>query len=408
MSLADIVNRMLESVDDLTGQITRQVWGMPGYDDEHMLTTDLAARVLPNVKSVVAGLATDGPPEEDTLASAAEIGRSRALQGVPVDAVMRSWMAAERVLLDNLLVHAGAMSTEELRRAVHRLGELIGSLISRSVEEYRHTQSEVTTHYDRLSADLVARLSGERAAGPEEIERLARTIGSDPGLPHAAVVVGLPDAADTAAGLRVRRHLLAAVGGHTSARILIGSMDMRPLLLIPLPGGSMDALRTVLENGVRVPRGPDPILLGLSQHAAPLYAVGPICREARWAVEVAHRLGWSDRVVGLGDVAPEVLLLRNPDIAALLAARLKPLCDRPDLLRTLRVYLKCGMSARAAARALFVHQNTVPYRIRTIERLLGKNLDDVTALSDVILALRGLDLLAEADGDHATAPLEAT
>jgi DNA-binding PucR family transcriptional regulator len=101
-----------------------------------------------------------------------------------------------------------------------------------------------------------------------------------------------------------------------------------------------------------------------------------------------------------------VLLLRNPDIAALLAARLRPLRDRPDLLQTLRVYLKCGMSARAAARALFVHQNTVPYRLRTIERLLGRNLDDVTALSDVILALRGLEL-EEADGAHAPAPLEA-
>ena len=50
------------------------------------------------------------------------------------------------------------------------------------------------------------------------------------------------------------------------------------------------------------------------------------------------------------------------------------------------------MSARAAARSLYVHQNTVPQRLRTIRRLLGRDLTDVVGMLDVILALRLTDL----------------
>ena len=46
-----------------------------------------------------------------------------------------------------------------------------------------------------------------------------------------------------------------------------------------------------------------------------------------------------------------------------------------DLLDTLRVYLRCGCSKAQTAKELFVHLNTVKYRVEKIEQLLGYRLD---------------------------------
>jgi DNA-binding PucR family transcriptional regulator len=43
-----------------------------------------------------------------------------------------------------------------------------------------------------------------------------------------------------------------------------------------------------------------------------------------------------------------------------------------DLLRTVEVYLEGGGALEACARALFVHPNTVRYRLRRVSELTGR------------------------------------
>jgi DNA-binding PucR family transcriptional regulator len=50
------------------------------------------------------------------------------------------------------------------------------------------------------------------------------------------------------------------------------------------------------------------------------------------------------------------------------------------LVETLRAFLGCGFSAAATAEALMVHPNTISYRLRRIEELLGINCHDPEAL----------------------------
>lgn len=394
MTLTQLSAVLLDSVETVTQQVLAQVWGTPGYDVEHMAPQDLAARIAPNLRSVI-GAATDGRSLSASAIEAAEaIGRSRALQGVPVDALAASWSTAERALLDQLLTHADSVPPEGLRAIVRRLGQAIDTLSRRSIGAYRDTQHTVTAHYDQLATDLVARLAGGLSIDAEEVERRAREIGADPELPHIAVAV-VATAREAVAQVRVQRHLLAAIGAHAAARILIGSLDERALLLVPLPRAHTTALARILEACVQDPHRPDPVLIGISEHTAPLHQAGLACRQARLAVEVGQRLGWADRVVRFGDVTTEVLLLRNPDVAELIAHHIEPLRSRPELLATLRAYLECGMSARASARKLYVHPNTVPHRLRTIERLIGRSLTDVSTLCDIVMALRCIGLLPE-------------
>lgn len=45
-----------------------------------------------------------------------------------------------------------------------------------------------------------------------------------------------------------------------------------------------------------------------------------------------------------------------------------------DLVRTLRVYFACGTNASEAADKLFLHRNSMLYRLARIEKLTGANL----------------------------------
>ena len=60
------------------------------------------------------------------------------------------------------------------------------------------------------------------------------------------------------------------------------------------------------------------------------------------------------------------------------------------------------MQRRAAARC-FIHVNTVVYRINRIEQLLGRSLDDPSAVFDLTLALRILDVLDGTTGQPGVA-----
>ena len=68
----------------------------------------------------------------------------------------------------------------------------------------------------------------------------------------------------------------------------------------------------------------------------------------------------------------------------------QPVADREVLLGTLRSWFAHGASASAAAAQLFVHRNTVRYRLRRIEELTGRSLADPAAIGRLHLALEAV------------------
>jgi DNA-binding PucR family transcriptional regulator len=61
---------------------------------------------------------------------------------------------------------------------------------------------------------------------------------------------------------------------------------------------------------------------------------------------------------------------------------------RAELLPTLREFLACSGSWNACAAKMYVHVNTVRYRIRRIEELTGRDLSSLDDQVDFFLALR--------------------
>ncbi|MBO0787435.1 MAG: helix-turn-helix domain-containing protein, partial [Actinobacteria bacterium] len=128
---------------------------------------------------------------------------------------------------------------------------------------------------------------------------------------------------------------------------------------------------------------------------------GEACRaigEARQARRLAA-LGLGDGGARMVDGAQlgsrDLLLALAPEEArASFAQRaLGPLLayDREHggaLLSTLEVFLACSGSWTRAAGKLFIHVNSLRYRIRRIEELTGRNLSSLTDQADLLIALQ--------------------
>jgi DNA-binding PucR family transcriptional regulator len=101
-------------------------------------------------------------------------------------------------------------------------------------------------------------------------------------------------------------------------------------------------------------------------------------------------------VVTSDEVASHELLLASVPGSVLRSFRerlLGPLLayderHRAELLPTLREFLACSGSWNVCAAKMYVHVNTVRYRIRRIEELTGRDLSSLEDQVDFFLALR--------------------
>jgi len=118
--------------------------------------------------------------------------------------------------------------------------------------------------------------------------------------------------------------------------------------------------------------------------------------QARQARRLAAQLGGGARLVDAAEIGSvELLLAAVPGEArrAFRASLLAPLLDYDrehgtGLVRTLRVFLDCSGSWTKAADAIFVHVNSLRYRIRRVEELTGRDLGSLADQAALLLALR--------------------
>jgi len=178
------------------------------------------------------------------------------------------------------------------------------------------------------------------------------TIGDDE--PKTASAVGVEPLIEElrTQARRARLDLLAGVHGNR---------------LILVVGGSDDPIAVAERFAGRF--GPGPVI------------AGPLVRDLRTAsvsaraalAALSAAAAWPDapRPAGADDLLPERALDGDPDArAALISDVYEPLLGGGHaLLDTLTTYLEQGSSLEATARLLFVHPNTVRYRLRRVAEL---------------------------------------
>lgn len=124
---------------------------------------------------------------------------------------------------------------------------------------------------------------------------------------------------------------------------------------------------------------------------APAQEISARLADLQHLLRVARRTGRRSGVVELADLAVEYQLSLPSRARGVLAAVLGPLADDPALSTTLRMYLRCNASSAQTAERLFVHPNTVLYRLRKITELTGLNLTQPSDLFTAYAAMLAVD-----------------
>jgi len=146
--------------------------------------------------------------------------------------------------------------------------------------------------------------------------------------------------------------------------MLAGVQGNRLILVL---GGTDDPIAAAERFAGRF--GPGPVIAG--PLVRDLRAASVSARAALAALRVAPAWPEAPRPTGADDLLPERALDGDPDAkAALISDVYEPLAGGGHaLLDTLTTYLEQGSSLEATARLLFVHTNTVRYRLRRVAEL---------------------------------------
>src|ERR1700731_3155264 len=146
--------------------------------------------------------------------------------------------------------------------------------------------------------------------------------------------------------------------------LLAGVQGNRLILVL---GGSDDPIAAAERFAGRF--GPGPVIAG--PLVRDLRAASVSARAALAALRAAPAWPDAPRPTGADELLPERALDGDPDArAALISDVYEPLVSGGHaLLDTLTTYLEQGSSLEATARLLFVHPNTVRYRLRRVAEL---------------------------------------
>ncbi|MCK2212766.1 helix-turn-helix domain-containing protein [Actinomadura sp. ATCC 31491] len=224
---------------------------------------------------------------------------------------------------------------------------------------------------------------------PGEVSAHLRLLGADPGQPTAALVVARagrdgPDLPELLhEGLaRKGRHLVVG-GTPEEAVVLVNGRASRKSLADELR--ALAAARPGLA-----------IAAGISEMTASVSQLGEALETARRGMESARGGPGPVSIMSVADIDNVDLLLAAlpPSVRRTFRDHLLGPVEEYDarhgseLLRTLDVFLETCGSWQRTADELYVHVNTLRYRMQRVEELTGRRMSSMRDRTDLYLALR--------------------
>jgi DNA-binding PucR family transcriptional regulator len=179
------------------------------------------------------------------------------------------------------------------------------------------------------------------------------------------VVVGSP-----ASGPLQRPGTLRREAGRAGRSVLVGVQGSRQVVLVSEPAADHTG-PTEIPASLAAGFGPGPVVVG--PVADDLAGAHASARDALAGLRAAAGWPGAPRPVAADDLLPERALSGDAVARArLIEAVAAPIAAAGGELRhTLEVYLEGGGVLESCARALFVHPNTVRYRLRRVTEITG-------------------------------------
>lgn len=289
--------------------------------------------------------------------------------------------------------------TTERSRPLHAAEQRIGAAVLRMLlaGQPEHARTVAGDLYgDLLDAPfrLILAESASASAGRAHADGHARVAAAKPSKAQVAV----PDTnGDPLGGLA---EIVESAAARSGESVLVVP-DGERLVVLAVDGGAavaacgeyalaLDAARTVAREQPAVEE--DELVVGLSAPAGPIAAAAAY-KQAEQALSVARRRGRSlveHEELAAGSVLP---LLADDAVRAFADGLLRALYEhdatgRGDLVASLRAWLSRHGQWDAAAADLGVHRHTLRYRMRRVEEILGRSLDDPDVRMELWLALK--------------------
>ena len=237
------------------------------------------------------------------------------------------------------------------------------------------------------------------ALPPDELTRWAQRIGYDVEPPHVALVWrwGSPEPGRSAPSLRRLETIVNQSIVQQGVSALVRPRETEVIVLCAVSNAFRPdvalSLADMIRSAARDEYPQQPLRAGLGRPAAELSDWKDSYREALHALAMAERLDESNPLY-FGDLSVYRLLFQlegNAELEAFCRQTLGPLLDYQgggDLLETLEAFVDRLGNLSQTAEKLFIHRNSLLYRMERIAQLTGLDLNNPDTRLAVHLALK--------------------
>lgn len=356
--------------------------------------------------AVVAATAAGRRLRRPELAACVAAGRRAATQGIAMRALVDLYLSAGWRLWRDV-PEVGTGDADQVRAAALSVLRAADDGVAALVEGYQLALADLGRLHESTKREVLESLL---AGGQQAVE--AAGPAADLGLvltgPVSVLVVrartGFADTAGSVLPVRVER---ALQGRYGDAQPLVNLHDDDLVCVFAAPDGSavdlvaraVTAELDTYYSGIPGDQTPGRRWWGaVSTSRTGAAAVRASHDEARYALEIADRLGLQRPVVDASELAVYRVLLRDrPAVHDLIRGTLGPLTDAragaAPLLDTLDAYYRTGCVATEAAARLHLSVRAVTYRLARVAQLIGRDPSDPAHRFTVQAAVTAAKLL---------------
>ncbi|REE97692.1 PucR family transcriptional regulator [Thermomonospora umbrina] len=380
------VRRLAERLPHLTDRLVEEILAGESHERSTEVRADLWEMCHVGLAHGVEAILHPDRGRPD-LRWAAQLGRRRAEQGLPLDQLLRSYRLAGAVFWENLVEIVSEEDPAHVPMLVRNATQTwltIDQQSTAAAEAYHRTEYDLQRRgEERVQAVVDALLEG-RGTDPGLLPTATRLLGLPAHGRYAVVVVDQGDVLD---GRSFHRP-----GDGDGLRFIWRLRADTQVAVVSLGSADLTHLIEVLRPRVHGHAGVSPVVESLTDLGKARWLAGLALRTCRAAgVEIAR----------LDRRLPDALVASQPELADRLGQGvLGPFSEvnaafRDVLVETLTTWLDCDGSASRAASRLYCHHNTVLNRLRRVEQLTGRSLNKPRDLVEVVLALSALKLADE-------------
>ncbi len=398
-ALREILDDLERITDDLAERMLKQyLESIPSYRALPDVTLDQIREVnRANVRGFIRSMRAGRGPSSEELTMIRESASRRAREGVPLSALLAAYRTGAQIAWAEARVIIGddhqrlAAGLDFATAVMNWIDEASGAAAQAYLSEYERLASDrETSRRDFLDGVLGGELT------TEEILARGEALGLEVAVPYGVAIAAFAQHGADETLLRNGQHRLRAMAAElpNADRSLVVTRGDEVVLIFPAEG-EVDGMAAHLTSFIERAGGVigAELSAGLGRPRESITELSGSYREAAIALAAA-RAGSSAPLAVYGEVLIEELILRERAVARRLARTiLEPLDQHPDLLATLVSYMAHGPSLPAVAKRLYLHPNTVAYRLARVKELTGRDPKSPAGVAELFLALRASQLV---------------